>query len=82
MADKIIHLVEYSFEYEKAVLILKGLLNEKDISEGIIYKKWGKEPFSVCITDLEIEKIPNEKVKEIAKNNIANIHSGKRDFRF
>ncbi len=60
MADKIIHLVEYSFEYEKAVLILKGLLNEKDISEGIIYKKWGKEPFSVCITDLEIEKIPNK----------------------
>lgn len=30
----------------------------------------------------EIEKIPNDKVKEIAKNNLKNIESGKRDFRF
>ena len=35
-----------------------------------------------AMIERELEKIPNEKVKEIAKNNIANIHSGKRDFRF
>ncbi|MBE7015646.1 MAG: [FeFe] hydrogenase H-cluster radical SAM maturase HydG [Ruminococcaceae bacterium] len=35
-----------------------------------------------AMIERELERIPNEKVKEIAKNNIANIHSGKRDFRF
>ncbi|MBE7051762.1 MAG: [FeFe] hydrogenase H-cluster radical SAM maturase HydG, partial [Ruminococcaceae bacterium] len=30
----------------------------------------------------EMENIPNEKVKEIAKNNLINIENGKRDFRF
>ncbi|OPJ63967.1 [FeFe] hydrogenase H-cluster radical SAM maturase HydG [Clostridium oryzae] len=30
----------------------------------------------------ELEKIPNEKRREIAKNYIAEIHEGKRDFRF
>ena len=35
-----------------------------------------------AMIERELEKIPNEKVKEIAKNNIANIHAGKRDFRF
>ena len=54
--DGVLHLVEYSFDYEKAVSLLKGLLNEKNINEGIIYKKWGAEPFSVCITPLDIDK--------------------------
>lgn len=30
----------------------------------------------------ELEKIPNEKVREIAKNNILRMHEGDRDFRF
>ncbi len=30
----------------------------------------------------EIENIPNEKVKAIVKDNLSNIHNGKRDFRF
>ena len=30
----------------------------------------------------ELEKIPNPKVKQKAKEYIANIHLGKRDFRF
>ncbi len=58
--EGILHLVEYSFDYDRAVFILKGLLNENSLSEGIIYKKWGAEPFSVCITELEIEKISNK----------------------
>ncbi len=60
IGDDVIHLVEYSFEYQKAIAILQGLLNESGLNEGIIYKKWGNNPFSVCITDLEIEKIPNK----------------------
>lgn len=34
------------------------------------------------LIDKEIEKIPNEKVKEIAKHNLFAIENGKRDFRF
>ncbi len=34
------------------------------------------------LIEKEIEKIPNDKVKEIAKNNLKNIEFGKRDFRF
>jgi iron-only hydrogenase maturation rSAM protein HydG len=34
------------------------------------------------IIEKEIEKIPNEKVKGIAKQNLKNIAEGKRDFRF
>jgi len=34
------------------------------------------------LIEKEIEKIPNDKVREIAKNNLKNIESGKRDFRF
>ena len=30
----------------------------------------------------EIEKVKNEKVKEIARRNLTDIESGKRDFRF
>ena len=30
----------------------------------------------------ELEKIPNEKAKRLAKEYIENIHLGKRDFRF
>ena len=30
----------------------------------------------------EMEKIPNEKVKTIALNNLKNIENGSRDFRF
>lgn len=30
----------------------------------------------------ELNKIPNEKVRHIAEDNIKNIHAGKRDFRF
>jgi len=58
--ENIPHLIEYSFSYERAVEILKGLLNERNEEEGIIYKKWGNEPFTVCITDLEIREINNK----------------------
>ena len=35
------------------------------------------------LIDKELEKIPNQKVKEIAKQNIADIkNSNRRDFRF
>jgi 2-iminoacetate synthase len=40
-------------------------------------KKIGNE-----LIEKELLNIPNEKVKEIATNNIKNIHEGKRDFRF
>lgn len=53
----ILHLIEYSFSYNKAKEILKGILNLKYLKEGILYKKWGQVPFSVCITDLNVESI-------------------------
>ena len=40
--------------------ILKGILNLKNLKEGILYKKWGQTPFSVCITDIDIESIENK----------------------
>jgi 2-iminoacetate synthase len=30
----------------------------------------------------EVEKIPNEKVKQIVKDHLNEMHEGKRDFRF
>ena len=52
-----VHLVEYSFKEDKAKEILKGIISKENLKSGILYKKWGKTPFSVCITDLDIEKI-------------------------
>ncbi|MEG0664590.1 MAG: [FeFe] hydrogenase H-cluster radical SAM maturase HydG, partial [Clostridia bacterium] len=34
------------------------------------------------VIEKEIEKIPNEKAKNIAKENIKSLNQGKRDFRF
>jgi len=36
----------------------------------------------IKMIEAEIEKVPNEKVKEIAKNNLKKITEGSRDFRF
>ena len=35
-----------------------------------------------ALIEREIEKVKNEKVKEIARRNLADIELGKRDFRF
>lgn len=58
----ILHLTEYSFSYDKAKEILKGILNLKNLKEGILYKKYGNTPFSVCITDLNVESIDKKYV--------------------
>ena len=58
----ILHLIEYSFSYNKAKEILKGILNLKNLKEGILYKKWGQTPFSVCITDIDIKNVQNKYV--------------------
>lgn len=55
-----IHLVEYSFPEGMVIEILKGILNLKNKDRGILYKKWGSTPFSVCITDMDIGDIPNK----------------------
>lgn len=58
--NDVLHLIEYSFSYNRAKEILKGILNLKNLKEGILYKKWGQTPFSVCITDIDIESIENK----------------------
>lgn len=60
--NDILHLVEYSFCEEKAKEILKGILNLKNLDKGIFYKKYGSVPFSVCITDIDIEGIDRKYV--------------------
>lgn len=56
---EVLHLVEYSFSYEQAVEAAKGIMNMKGINEAVLYKKWGGTPFSVCITDIDIENADN-----------------------
>ena len=53
--DDTVMLVEYSFSYNKAKEVLKGIINLKNKDKGIIYKKWTNTPFSVCITNLDME---------------------------
>ena len=36
----------------------------------------------LAMINRELEKIPNEKVRQIAKHHLAEISEGKRDFRF
>ena len=60
--------------HPNALMTLKEYL-EDYASEDT--KKIGNE-----LIERELLNIPNEKVKEIATNNIKNIHEGKRDFRF
>ena len=55
-----VHLVEYSFDEERAKEILKGIIEKEKSASGILYKKWGKTPFSVCITDMDIWEIDNK----------------------
>ena len=60
--EGVLHLVEYSFSEERTKEILKGILNKKNLDEGFLYKKWGDKPFSVCITDLPVEKMSKKYV--------------------
>lgn len=58
--DEILHLVEYSFSEKRAGEVLKGILNLKGLNKGILYKKYGDNPFSVCITELDTDNTENK----------------------
>ena len=60
--------------HPNALMTLKEYLED--------YAREDTKAIGNAMIERELERIPNEKVKEIAKNNIANIHNGKRDFRF
>lgn len=50
-------IMEYSYSYEDVYEIAKWMNYKFSLGETTIYKKYGEEPFSVCITDLDVEKI-------------------------
>ena len=60
--------------HPNALMTLKEYLEDYASSET---RKTGEE-----MIERELENIPNEKVRKIAEDNIKNIKSGKRDFRF
>ena len=60
--------------HPNALMTLKEFLMDYASDET---RKIGEE-----LIEKEIENIPKEKVKEIAKQNLANIVKGSRDFRF
>lgn len=60
--------------HPNALMTLKEYLED--------YAQPGTKKIGESLIANELEKIPNPKVKETAKNYIENIHEGKRDFRF
>ena len=60
--------------HHNALMTLKEYLED--------YAQPGTKKIGEYLIANELEKIPNPKVKETAKNYIENIHEGKRDFRF
>ena len=60
--------------HPNALMTLKEYLED--------YAQPGTKKIGEYLIANELEKIPNPKVKETAKNYIENIHEGKRDFRF
>ena len=60
--------------HPNALMTLKEYLED--------YEQPGTKKIGEYLIANELEKIPNPKVKETAKNYIENIHEGKRDFRF
>lgn len=60
--------------HPNALMTLKEYLED--------YAQPGTKKIGESLITNELEKIPNPKVKETAKNYIENIHEGKRDFRF
>ena len=46
------------------------------------YASEGTREAGIKMIEAEIEKVPNEKVKAIAKENLKKITEGSRDFRF
>ncbi len=60
--------------HPNALMTLKEYLED--------YASPGTKAIGEALIDTEIEKIPKEKVKKITRDNLENIKSGQRDFRF
>ena len=60
--------------HPNALITLKEFLEDYATSET---KKVGEK-----LIEKEINNVPNEKIREILKNNLKKIENGERDFRF
>ena len=62
--------------------IANDLMIQGVASEIVLIDINKKKAIGEALITAQLEKIPNEKARKLAKEYVENIHLGKRDFRF